>query len=60
MIVAMLSSGTMGVWAQDQVEAHLGADIDYWNDGDDQPYFTIRGLTRATHSKDSSTTISVP
>lgn len=39
MIVAMLSSGTMGVWAQDQVEAHLGADIDYWNDGDDQPYF---------------------
>ena len=27
MIVTMLSSGIMGVWAQDQVEAHLGADI---------------------------------
>ena len=27
MIVAMLSSGIMGLWAQDQVEAHLGADI---------------------------------
>ncbi|MBR5395988.1 MAG: hypothetical protein IK144_13035 [Bacteroidaceae bacterium] len=27
MIVAMLSSGTMGVWAQNQVEVHLGADI---------------------------------
>ena len=26
-IVAMLSSVTMGVWAQDQVVAHLGADI---------------------------------
>lgn len=27
LIVAMLSSGTMGLWAQSQVEAHLGADI---------------------------------
>lgn len=26
-IAAMLSSGIMGLWAQDQVEAHLGADI---------------------------------
>ena len=26
-IIAMLSSGIMGLWAQDQVEAHLGADI---------------------------------
>ena len=27
MVAAMLSSGIMGLWAQDQVEAHLGADI---------------------------------
>ena len=27
LIVAMLSSGTMGLWAQSQIEAHLGADI---------------------------------
>ena len=27
LIAAMLSSGTMGVWAQNQVEVHLGADI---------------------------------
>ena len=35
MIVTMLSSGIMGLWAQDQVEAHLGADIvsDYQADG---------------------------
>lgn len=27
MIVAMLSTGAMGVWAQSQIEGHLGADI---------------------------------
>ena len=27
LIAAMLSSGIIGLWAQDQVEAHLGADI---------------------------------
>ncbi len=33
MIVALLLAGTACVWAQRQVEAHIGADIDYQVDG---------------------------